>query len=163
MNHEWLFKYFKLEGTPDHKVGTNFLGYVVTGRKVPHYAATRARKVIQRDVALKLCLTHLMLNPRLPQIQSRFVDSQSTVYTCIRRAPLFKGKGGFDVNFEWLEHAATVFKYDFSQQHCVGLLTHLIEDLPEKDLPRAWPGVLQNGTKKLGPKWKGAFSEYLVV
>ena len=163
MNHDWLFKYFKNEGNQDHKVGTDLLHYVEAGRTVPHKAVSRGKKAIQKEVALKLCFVHLMLNPRIPQLQSRFADSQSAVYTCIRREPLFKGKLGHDINFTWLEHAANFFKYHFRQQNGEGLLTHLIDDLPDRDLPRAWPGRLENGTKKLGPKWKGAFSTLLVV
>lgn len=163
LNHDWLFNYFKNQGSHEHRVGTDLLDYVEGGRATPYKALTRGKKITQREVALKLCFTHLMLNPQISQQMSRFVDSQSAVYTCMRRVTLFKGRSGLDINFTWLEHVANFFKYHFRQQNGEGLLTHLIEDLPEEDLPRAWPGKLQDRAQELGPKWKGAFSKFLVM
>lgn len=147
------------EGTRAHKVGTDLLDYVDSGRVTPHRAVSRGRKVTKAALAVKLCFIHLMLNPKIPQQMTRFVDSQLAAYTCMRRTPLFQGRFGMDINFAWLEHVANFFKWHFRQQNGEGLLTHLVDDLPEKDIPRAWPGKLASGTQKLGPKWKGAFSK----
>lgn len=110
---------------------------------------------------IRLCFVHLLLHPHMCNIKTNiFLASQENVYKCFTEAPLFLGKNKYEINTPWLLHAANFFKFHFKTPDGEGILAHMYQQLEKGELPRAWTGRLKNGTQKLGPHWKGAFSKW---
>ncbi len=148
-NLDWIFEYFV-------KQKANLLDFVIPKRAT--HMSRKGKEATNLELTVKICLTHLMLNPKIPAQINSFIISQVEAYQCITKVPIFQGRNGFQVNFQWLQHVANFFRHHLRAKHGEGLLTHVFESLPDKDLPRAWPGKLENKTMPLGHKWKGAFT-----
>ena len=111
-------------------------------------------------MVIKLCFVHLLLHPDICNAKtSIFLASQEEVYKCFTETPLFGGKNKYEINLPWLLHAANFFKFHFKTPDGEGILAHMYQQLEKSELPMAWTGKLKSGTQKLGPHWKGAFSE----
>lgn len=112
-------------------------------------------------MVIRLCFIHLLLHPQICNIKTNvFLASQEQVYKCFIEAPLFLGRNKNEINILWFLHTANFFKFHFKTHDGEGILAHMYQQLEKAELPMAWPGKLKGGTQKLGPYWKGAFSEF---
>jgi hypothetical protein len=112
---------------------------------------------------LQLCLLHLVLHPATCKGRPvYFPKSQSMVYSCMNKQRIFSGKNGAsDLNFVWLLHCASFWKYHL-KAHDEGVLAHSYHRLSPKQLPRAWTGRFQADTQSLAKRWKGCYGMYNV-
>lgn len=107
---------------------------------------------------LQLCLAYLVLDPNLCLKTEGLWDiTQSEVYKCYRKEPIFEGENKDKVNATWLVQVVAFFKSHFKGND--GIFFNEYAKLDEEKRPSAWVGKLEQGTKKLGENWLGVYSE----
>lgn len=172
-NLDWLRNYVSLNIVNGQRVGTDLLEHVNekisrSSRSNPFVAsfsgkaAREAIKINEIEAIIKLCLTHLMLDPAVKIRPFAFPLIQSAVYQTRQGAPLVKvNNHGVAINLMWLQHTVHFFKWHLKGQQGDGELTEAYNALSPGERPRGWPSRLEGGTKSLAGRWKGTFCEYI--
>ncbi|KFY16136.1 hypothetical protein V491_05439 [Pseudogymnoascus sp. VKM F-3775] len=158
LNHNFFVKYFQYIAPDGRLKGTDLMNNIA-GTEFMSPVKRRPSGPKPLAKLIRLCFVHLLLHPHMCNIKTNiFLASQENVYKCFTEAPLFLGKNKYEINTPWLLHAANFFKFHFKTPDGEGILAHMYQQLEKGELPRAWMGRLKNGTQKLGPHWKGAFT-----
>lgn len=144
-------------------VGTNLLtlncnAKIVGPGNFP--ASATPKKIYSLALTVRLCLLHLLLTPTRTRLRgAELCDAQQQVYQCFRKEPILKGRRKADINFVWLAHVATFFRYHLKHDGGEALLSHHYLEPGAYSGPRPWVNRIQPGTQELDKQWLGTFSE----